>query len=250
MTVKASDFEAQIPRETDRATGLPIGPEVADASPAQRPGRVVLEGRFCRLEPLNAARHGDDLFRASTPPDAAARFLYLFEEPPVDRADFQLWLEQVAKSEDPLFFAVIDKRSGRAEGRQTLMRIDPAHCVIETGSIYWGPAISRTPVTTEANFLFAKYVFDELGYRRFEWKCNALNAPSRSAAERFGFSYEGHFRRAVIVKGRSRDTSWFSMLAEDWPRVRKAYATWLAPENFNAEGMQRTSLREVMAHTA
>ena len=235
-------LESQIPRETDAATGLPIGPRVADPSPAPRPECVVLDGRFCRLEPLDPARHGDDLFRASTPPDAAARFIYLFEEPPTTRAAFQSWLETVAASTDPLFFAVIDKANGRCEGRQTLMRIDPTHRVIETGSIYWGPAISRSPVTTEANFLFAKYVFDTLGYRRFEWKCNALNAPSRVAAERFGFTYEGHFRRAVIIKGRTRDTAWYSMTAEEWPRIKRSYETWLAPDNFDANGLQKTKL--------
>lgn len=239
MTVS---HDAQIPRETDAGTGLPIGPQVPSA-PAERPARVVLDGRFCRLEPLDPARHGDDLYRASTPPDAAARFLYLFEEPPVSRAEFQTWLEGVALSTDPLFFAVVDKRTGKVEGRQTLMRIDPANRVIETGSIYWGPAMARTAVSTEANYLFAKYVFDTLGYRRFEWKCNALNAPSRAAAERFGFTYEGHFRRAVIVKGRTRDTSWFAMIAEEWPKLRTAYETWLAPANFDAAGHQKVSLR-------
>jgi RimJ/RimL family protein N-acetyltransferase len=235
-------LDAQIPRETDAASGLPIGPRVANAGPVPRPERAVLDGRYCRLEPLDPARHGDDLFRASTPPDAAARFLYLFEEPPVSRAEFQAWLEKVAVSQDPLFFAVIDKRTGRCEGRQTLMRIDPAHHVIETGSIYWGPAISRTAVSTEANYLFAKYVFETLGYRRFEWKCNALNAPSRASAARFGFTYEGHFRRAVIIKGRSRDTSWYSMIAEDWPSIRAAYDRWLAPGNFDANGQQKSKL--------
>jgi RimJ/RimL family protein N-acetyltransferase len=237
-----SPLDAQNPRETDVATGLPVGPRVANTGPAPRPQRVILDGRFCRLEPLNPARHGDDLYRASTPPDAAARFTYLFEEPPVSRAEFQAWLEKAAASQDPLFFAVIDKRTGRCEGRQTLMRIDPTHHVVESGSIYWGPAISRSAVTTEANYLFAKYVFEVLGYRRFEWKCNALNAPSRAAAERFGFTYEGHFRRAVIVKGRSRDTSWYSMIAEDWPPIKAGYERWLAADNFDANGQQKTKL--------
>ncbi len=239
-------LDTQIPREIDAATGLLTGPRLADISPAPRPQRVTLDGRTCRLEPLDPARHGDELFAASTPPDAAQRFLYLFEEPPANRAEFQAWLEKVAAGADPLFFAVIDKRTGRVEGRQTLMRIDPANRVIETGSIYWGPAISRSTVTTEANYLFAKYVFDALGYRRFEWKCNALNAPSRAAAERFGFTYEGHFRRAVIIKGRTRDTSWYSMIGEEWPRLRSAYESWLAPENFDAQGRQKRRLQEFM----
>jgi RimJ/RimL family protein N-acetyltransferase len=243
--MQISPFDDQIPRETDAATGLPIGPRVADVTPAARPERVVLDGRFCRLEPLDPSRHGDDLFRASTPPDAAARFIYLFEEPPASRAAFQAWLETVAAITDRLFFAVIDKRTGRCEGRQALLRIDPTHRVVETGSIYWGPTIARSAVTTDANFLFAHYVFDTLGYRRLEWKCNALNAPSRVAAERFGFTYEGHFRRSVIIKGRTRDTSWYSMTAEEWPKLRAAYDRWLAPDNFDARGQQKTSLRDL-----
>lgn len=237
----------QIPQEIDPESGLPIGPRVRNAGPAPRPERVVLDGRFCRLEPIDAKRHRQDLFEASTPPDAARRFRYLFEEPPRSIADIDAWLATAEASTDPLVFAVIDKRTGRCEGRQTLMRITPAHRCIETGSIYWGPAISRTPVTTEANFLFAKYVFDDLGYRRFEWKCDALNAPSRRAAERFGFTYEGHFRRAVINKGRSRDTTWFAMIDEEWPALKAAYEQWLAPENFDAQGQQKTALGTLTA---
>ncbi len=243
--MQSSFFDDQIPRETDTDTGMPIGPRVADVTPAPRPERIILDGRFCRLEPLDPARHGDDLFHASTPSDAAARFIYLSEEPPTTRAAFQAWLETVATKTDPLFFAVIDKRTGRCEGRQALLRIEPTHRVIEIGSIYWGPAISRSAVTTEANFLFAQYVFDTLGYRRSEWKCNALNTASRAAAERFGFTYEGHFRRAVIVEGRTRDTSWYSMIVEEWPKLRVAYERWLAAENFDAKGQQITSLRDL-----
>jgi RimJ/RimL family protein N-acetyltransferase len=236
------DFDAQIPREIDPATGLPIGPIATPAGPAKRPERVVLEGRFCRLEPLDPARHGEHLFAAATVPDAAARHQYLFEDPPSSRTAFDAWLTDRAASEDPLFFAVIDTRTGRCEGRQTLMRIDPANRSIEIGSIYWGPAISQTPVTTEANYLFAKYAFDTLGYQRYEWKCNALNAPSRRAALRFGFTYEGFFRRAVVIKNRTRDTTWYAMIADEWPTRRAAYDAWLAPDNFDAAGQQKTSL--------
>lgn len=242
-----SIHDDQIPQEIDPVSGLPIGPKLANPAPAKRPERVVLDGRFCRLEPIDAGRHGDELFAASTPPDAAKRFRYLFEEPFADRAAFDAWMAKAVASTDPLVFAVIDKRSGRCEGRQTLMRITPEHQCIETGSIYWGPAISRSPVSTEANFLFAKYVFDALGYRRFEWKCDALNAPSRRAAERFGFTYEGHFRRAVIVKGRSRDTTWFAMIDEEWPALKAAYEQWLDPANFDAAGQQKTRLGDLTA---
>lgn len=222
------DFDAQVPRETDAASGLLIGPKVADTTPAPRPQRIVLDGRYCRLEPFDAGRHAADLLRASTPADAAARFLYLSEQPPQSLDEMRTWIADKARSEDPLYFAVIDKANDRAVGRQTLMRIDPSNRVIEIGNIYWGPDMARSRLATEAQYLFAKYVFD-LGYRRYEWKCNALNAPSRAAALRFGFTYEGHFRRAVITKGRTRDTSWFSIIDEQWPALRQAYETWLAP---------------------
>jgi RimJ/RimL family protein N-acetyltransferase len=235
------DFDAQIPREMDAATGLPVGPRVTGQTPA-RPARLVLEGRFCRLEPLDPGRHGDGLFAASTPPDAAARFLYLSEEPPVSRAALEPWLHEKAASLDPLYFAVIDKRTGRVEGRQTFLRIDPPARSIEIGHIYWGPAIARSPVTTEANYLFAAYAFDELGYRRYEWKCNALNAPSRAAALRFGFTYEGHFRRAAVAKGRVRDTTWYSMIGEEWPAIKAGYQGWLDGSNFDVDGRQRQTL--------
>ena len=232
-----------LPHELDKVTGLPIGLTLANPAPAKRPERVVLDGRYCRLEPLDPKRHGDDLFRASTPPDGRARFLYLPEDPPASRPAFTPWLEKSAASSDPLYFAVIDKATGRVEGRQTYLRIDPPQQSIEIGHIYWGPSMARSRLSTEANFLFAKYAFDMLGYRRFEWKCNALNAPSRTAALRLGFAYEGLFRRAAIVKeGRSRDTTWYAMIGEDWPAIKAAYETWLAPENFDAAGRQRQSL--------
>lgn len=237
-----SIHDDQVPKETDPETGLPIGPRLADVSPARRPQRVVLDGQWCRLEPIDPKVHAADLFAASTPPDAARRFRYLFDPVVHTRADLDDWLAKAVVSEDPLVFAVIDKRTERCEGRQTLMRITPEHRTIEIGNIYWGPAIAGTHVATEANFLFAQYVFDTLGYRRFEWKCDALNAPSRRAALRFGFTYEGHFRRAVINKGRTRDTTWFAMIDEDWPRLEAAYRRWLDPANFDAQGQQKTRL--------
>lgn len=239
-----TDFDAQVPRETDAASGLPIGPEVVHTTPAPRPQRIALEGRYCRLEPFDVARHADDLYRASTPADAAGRFLYLAETPPRSIDDLRSWIADKARSEDPLYFAVIDKASGRVVGRQTLMRIDPANRVIEIGNIYWGPEMARSRLATEAQYLFMKYAFD-LGYRRYEWKCHALNAPSRAAALRFGFTYEGHFRRAVITKGRTRDTTWFSIIDEEWPVLRQAYEAWLAPDNFNETGRQKRRLSEL-----
>jgi len=240
-------FDEQIPHEADLESGLPIGPLVAESEPARPPQRRVFEGRFCRLEPLDPTRHSEELFAASTPADAAARFLYLPDLPPTSVEEMSEWAATMAAKDDPLFFAVIDKRTGRTEGRQTLMRISPGDRSIEIGNIYWGPAIAGSAVATEANFLFAKYAFEELGYRRYEWKCNALNAPSRLAALRFGFQYEGHFRRATIVRGRSRDTSWYSMISEEWPALNDAYERWLAPENFDEQGVQRSRLSELTA---
>lgn len=207
-----------------------------------RPERITLEGRYTRIEPLDAARHGDDLLASARAPGAEDRFRYLFEDAPADRAAFSPWLEKAASSADPLFFATIDKRTGRAEGRQALMRIDHAHGVIEIGSILWGPAIARSRVTTETLYLFASYVFDTLGYRRFEWKCNNLNEPSKRAAERFGFVYEGIFRQHMVAKGQNRDTAWFAMIDADWPRLKAGYERWLSPENFDEAGQQKTKL--------
>jgi RimJ/RimL family protein N-acetyltransferase len=215
--------------------------------PRPRPERVVLEGHYVRLEPLSTAAHGDGLFTASAVPDVEAKFAWLYEYPPTSREDFLTWVERVEGSTDPLFFAVIDKASGQVAGRQSLMRIDPANGVIEIGNIYWGPLISRRPAATEAQFLFMKYVFDQLGYRRYEWKCNNRNEPSKRAAIRFGFQPEGIFRQHLIVKGENRDTAWFSIIDKEWPALRAAYETWLDPSNFEASGAQKRRLEECRA---
>lgn len=206
------------------------------------PERIVLEGRYARLEPVDPARHGADLLASAQRPGAQDRFRYLFEEPPADLAALTPWLERAATSTDPLFFAVIDRSTDRAEGRQSLMRIDVTHGVIEIGHILWGPAIARTRVVTEALYLFAHYAFDTLGYRRFEWKCHNLNAPSKRAALRFGYTFEGVFRQHMVAKGRNRDTAWFAMIDADWPRLKAGYEAWLRPENFDADGQQKTKL--------
>lgn len=215
--------------------------------PRPRPERKVLEGRTVRLEPLNAEKHGDGLFEASSVADAGDRFAWLFDYPPQTRAAFQPWLDKAEASEDPLFFTVIDKASGKIAGRQTLMRIDAAYGVIEIGNIYWGPLISRKPAATEAQFLFMKYVFDELGYRRYEWKCNNRNEPSKRAAERFGFKFEGIFRQHLVVKGENRDTAWYSIIDKEWPALRRAYEAWLDPANFEGDGRQKRRLEDFRA---
>ena len=237
--------DGQIPREVDAGTGLPIGPRLANSGAARQPEPIVLEGRYARLEPLDPPRHGDHIHAAASPPDRAARFRYMPEFPAEAREPFGDWPDGSADSTDPLFFAVIDRATGRAEGWQTFLRITPLHRCIEIGNIYWGPRIAGTRVATEAMYLFAAYALDTLGYRRYEWKCDALNAPSRHAAQRFGFTCEGHFRRAVIVRGRNRDTAWFSIIDEEWPALKAAYEQWLAPENFNAERRQRARLSEL-----
>lgn len=210
--------------------------------PCPRPARVVLDGRYARLEPL-AAAHAPALYEASSGPAADARFAYLPDLPPAAPADMVAWIAKAATGNDPVFSAVIDKASGRAAGRQALMRIVPEHGVIEIGHILWGPAISRTRVATEAFYLAARHVFEDLGYRRFEWKCNNRNEPSKAAARRFGFSYEGLFRQHMWVKGASRDTAWFSMLDSEWPEFRREYDRWLEPSNFDATGMQKSKLQ-------
>ena len=212
------------------------------ALPRPRPARAVLEGRYARLEPLSAA-HAPDLFEASAGPGADARFAYLFDLPPESPADMAAWIAKAAATDDPLFAAVIDRASGRAGGRQALMRITPEHGVIEIGHILWGPAIARTRVATEALYLAARHVFEDLGYRRFEWKCNDLNEPSKAAARRFGFAFEGLFRQHMWSKGANRDTAWFAMLDGEWPRLRRAYDRWLEPANFDAAGRQRSKLK-------
>ena len=211
-------------------------------TPRTAPQKIVLEGQFVRLEPLNAKAHGDELYAAATEGEADARFRWLFENTPTSRTEFQVWLEKVEVSPDPLYFVVIDKASGKVAGRQTFMRIDTTYGVAEIGNIHWGPLIQRKPATTEALFLFARYLFDDLDYRRFEWKCNNNNEPSKRAALRYGFQYEGLFRKHMIVKGESRDTAWFAMTDDDWALAKPAFEAWLAPENFDETVTQRRTL--------
>lgn len=209
--------------------------------PAQPPKRLVLDGLYTRLEPLGPA-HADDLFAAASVPDAAQRYAYLPSYPPESVEAVQAWITGQQGLADPIVFAVVDKASGRAGGWQQLMRIEPAHGVIEIGYVYWGPAVAKTRLATETLYLLARHVFEDLGYRRFEWKCNNANEPSKAAARRFGFQFEGVFRQHMIVKGQSRDTAWFAMLDGDWPKLKAGYERWLKPENFDANGTQRTKL--------
>jgi len=214
--------------------------------PAPRPERRVFEGRYVRLEPL-AARHAPALADCVGSAATAELYRYLPEEPPAAPDAVAAWVAAASVGDDPLFYACVDAATGRAVGRQALMRITPEHGVIEIGNILWGPPMAQSRLATEALYLAAAYVFDTLGYRRFEWKCNALNAPSRRAALRFGFEFEGIFRQHLWVKGRNRDTAWFAMLDSDWPRLRAGYDAWLAASNFDATGDQRRTLAACIA---
>ncbi len=237
------------PHETDPETGLPVGLRVLDPSPAPHPQRVILQGRYARLEPLSTEQHGDVLFAISADPELLGLYRYLYDAATSNRAEFDAWMQRSIASDNPLGFAVIDEATGKTGGRAFLVSIEPAHRSIEVGNILFGPDIARTRVSTEAIFLFLRYAFDELGYRRFEWKCDNLNAASKKAAERFGFVYEGLFRRHRINSGRNRDTAWFAIIDEDWPHVRKAFETWLAPANFDDAGQQEQRLADLIAET-
>ena len=204
------------------------------------PQRVALDGRFCRLEPLDVARHADSLWAAVGGHDGI--WDYMSYGPFADATTLRAFLTERQASDDPLFYAVLERSSGRALGWLSLMEIRPQHGVIEVGQVLFSPSLQRTPLATEAVALVAAYVFDDLGYRRFEWKCNNLNEGSKRAALRFGFAFEGIFRQHMIIKGRNRDTAWFSMLDSEWPARRAAFAQWLDPSNFDADGRQKTSL--------
>jgi len=210
--------------------------------PAMAPSSIVLKGRYIRLEPLDPATHGDSLWAGLGGPQHADLWTYLSDELFHSRELFDQGLTRRATPGDRLYFAIVDTPSNRAEGFCCLMRIDPPHGVIEVGSILYSRTLQRTRGATEAMYLLARHVFEELGYRRYEWKCNALHTRSREAALRLGFTFEGIFRQHMIVKGRSRDTAWFSMLDSEWPASKAGFEEWLAPENFDASGGQKRRL--------
>ena len=210
-----------------------------------RPERRVFDGAYVRLEPL-ALEHARDLYEATHGNDREDIWRYLFTGPYPDFASFQNWVANAAQLADPLAWAVINK-TGRTVGALTLMRIDPPNRVIEVGGITFGTPLQRTTGSTETIYLLARYIFDDLGYRRFEWKCNDDNLPSKKAAARFGFTAEGVFRQHLVVKGLNRDTAWFSIIDKEWPALRRAYEGWLSPGNFDAEGRQKRRLEEFRA---
>lgn len=220
----------------------PVGPDLPAWTARQRPPRTPIEGRYCRLEPLSAERHAADLFDAFSQAPDAGDWTYMSVGPFADAQAYRRFAEAAQAGDDPLHHAVIDQTTGRAIGSLALMRVDPASGVVEVGFVCYSPRLKRTRAATEAQFLLMRRVFDELGYRRYEWKCDSLNAPSRAAAARLGFQFEGIFRQAMVYKGRSRDTAWFSILDGEWPALRAAYQRWLEPGNFDAQGRQRALL--------
>jgi len=224
-------------------TGQPVGAPVDDR-PAARPGPVTLAGRFGRIEKLKP-EHAPALWEAVQSHDRIWTYMPSYGPFP-DAAAFAKWVAARTTLADPYAYAIIDG-DGRAVGVFSLMVIRLEHRVIEVGHVVYSPALQRTPLATEAQYLIARYAFETLGYRRYEWKCDALNAPSRRAALRYGFVYEGIFRQHMIVKGRNRDTAWFSLLDSEWPAVRASMERWLSPDNFDAEGRQRTSLSALNA---
>jgi RimJ/RimL family protein N-acetyltransferase len=224
--------------------GQPIGRPLPEWAPPPLPERRPLAGRFCRLEPLEAARHANALFEANALDTEGRMWTYLPYGPFPGPDEYYRSVEARSESRDPLFFALLDLTHERAAGIAAYLRIAPESGSIEVGHLAFSPALQRTPAATEAIYLLMEHAFS-LGYRRFEWKCDSLNAPSRAAAQRLGFSYEGLFRQATLYKGRSRDTAWYSVIDAEWPALQEAFRRWLAPANFDANGRQRERLSEL-----
>jgi RimJ/RimL family protein N-acetyltransferase len=232
--------------EHRNSLGQPIGFPLPGWTPPPRPPRAAMAGRYCRVEPIDPGRHAVELYEANARDPSGRAWTYLFAGP-FDTLDaYRQWMESTCLGDDPLLHAIIDAATGRAVGVASYMRIDVKNGVIEVGNINYSPLLQRSRAATEAMYLMMKRVF-ELGYRRYEWKCDSLNAPSRAAAQRLGFSYEGIFRQAVVYKGRSRDTAWYAMIDSEWPALDAALTRWLAPDNFDADGRQRVRLSELTA---
>lgn len=224
------------------ALGQEIGEPVTGWRPRPLPPRTAMTGRYCQIEPLDPARHAADLAAANAADGDGRNWTYLSYGPFADAGNYRVWLDRVAARDDPLFHAVIDRRTGTALGVASFRRSDAANGVIEVGHINFSPLLQRTAAATEAMALMMARTFEELGYRRYEWKCDSLNAASPAAAQRLGFRFEGIFRQALVVKGRNRDTAWFSILDSEWPALKEAFARWLDPGNFDGAGRQVRSL--------
>jgi RimJ/RimL family protein N-acetyltransferase len=232
----------EAPRLGRNDLGQPIGAPIPGWSRREPLPRSLMVGRFCRLEPLDPARDAASLFEAFSLDADGRNWTYLFYGPFASAAAFWEWTNWAAGQEDTLFFAIIDGETGKAVGVASYLRLDPASGVVEVGHLNYSPLLQRKRAATEAMYLMMRRAFEEFGYRRYEWKCDALNAPSRAAAERLGFRFEGIFRQAVVSKGRNRDTAWYSIIDSEWPEVKAVFERWLDPTNFDAAGRQRASL--------
>lgn len=228
------------------AADLPLGEIVENWTPRPRPARRAMRGRYCTVEPLSIENHAADLFAANRR-DRENRIWAYLPYGPFDTLDaYRQWLADECLGDDPLFFSIIDRRTGKAAGVASYLRINPAAGSIEVGHINYAPQLQNTAAATEAMYLMMRQAF-QLGYRRYEWKCNALNRRSRAAAVRLGFSYEGVFRQATVAKGRNRDTAWYAIIDKEWQPLRAAFETYLAADNFDAAGRQRRSLSALTA---
>lgn len=224
--------------------GQPVGPPLNSWKTPPSPSLKTMQGRFCRLEPLDPERHGSALYEAHGLDPEGRNWTYLPYGPFANFADYRHWLEAQAQTTDPLFFAIVLEKDATPVGVASYLRIQPGQGSIEVGHVHYSPALQRHPAATEAMYLLMKQAFG-MGYRRYEWKCDALNEPSRKAAERLGFSFEGVFRQAAVYKGRSRDTAWYSVIDSEWPALKSAFERWLAADNFDARGRQHTRLSEL-----
>lgn len=229
--------------------GLPIGFPIENWSPCPLPPRSTMEGKYCRVEILDADKHAEDLYSAYMKDIEGRIWTYLAYGPFDQFEEYLAWMKKTCLGNDPLFHAIIDLKTNKAIGVASFLRIEPNVGVIEVGHINYSPLLQKTPIATEAMFLMMRRVFDELGYRRYEWKCDSLNARSRKAAVRLGFMYEGIFRQATIYKARNRDTAWYSIIDREWPEMKKAFEEWLDAENFDANDQQKKSLSGLIDQT-
>jgi RimJ/RimL family protein N-acetyltransferase len=233
-------------QHSHNALGQPIGFPLPDWRPPAAPSREPMEGRFCRLEVLDPGLHAASLHATNAIDVDGRMWTYLPYGPFDTPGSYRAWTEEMSRRKDPLFFAIVDRAAGRAVGVASYLRIDPSAGSVEVGHISYSPLLQRTPAATEAMFLMMERAF-ALGYRRYEWKCDALNQASRAAAQRLGFCFEGIFRQATVVKGRNRDTAWFSIIDRDWAALKDAFQHWLQPTNFDERGKQRTRLSALTA---
>ena len=226
----------------------PVGFNVPEWRAPSRPSRESMEGHFCLVEPVNSERHAQTLFESYGLDTEGRNWTYLSYGPFEESAAFQAWLESFCRGDDPLFYAVVDRRTTKTVGLASYCRINPSSGCIEVGHINFSPLLQRTAAATEAMYLMMERVF-ALGFRRYEWKCDALNESSRVAAQRLGFSFEGIFRQATVYKGRNRDTAWYAVIDEEWPGLRNAFSRWLDPTNFDQHGRQRLRLSNLTKPT-